>query len=855
MHIFDPARLDLATEFKLNPIGPHSPDLMQVLRVMHWDRAEARYIALQPRRDGPWYLARSRGARGEPLDVYLERPYETLAEAHWAVFQKRWQQRAESLPVVDAGDEVDPAAGVTTPSSTLVSPMLTGYCDRFTARADETLNFKISGELAGCYRADLVRVRCGDGANLAFKQTLLESTLSGQYPTRFQPVQAGSFMQASGVSLDASWSFHVLIWPTLPGAAEQCVAGQWDHDTGRGTALMLDADGALSLRVGDGERIERLDTGVPLGRRHWHSVAASFDAGSGALWLAHSAHAPLTGLSAPTVESTGTATVDGKASVPFRLAACTASHAARSAGESASALHFNGKLEAPTVYASAVSPHDRAAFLVNACTDALARALVASWDFSRNMADTQVLDVSPHGRHGELINMPTRAMKGAQWNGTEYNWVHKPAHYAAVHFHDDDLHDCGWETDFSYTVPVDLPSGLYAVWLRQGDQQDWIPFVVSPPVGTANADLALLLPSASYWAYANRGTIIDFAGREQVRNAFTTADPTSLFLHHHPEFGLSMYDCHNDGSGVSISSRLRPVLSLRPNEGLWQLPADTHLIDWLSEKNFAFDIITEDDLDVHGVELLAPYRCVMTGTHPEYPSITMMEAYTAFQNRGGRFMYMGGNGFYWRVSYHPYLPGVMEMRRGEDGIRAWLAEGGEYYHAFTGELGGMWRRMGRAPQSVAGTGMTAQGFDRSTYFERTPGSFDERAAFIFEGVGADERIGDFGIIGGGAAGWEIDRADPELGTPPNALVVARAENFSSAYHWMKEELTHTHAAVTGDTCPHVHCDMVFYETANDGMVFSTSSIAWAGALAHDNYDNNVSRITENVVRRFLSPRA
>ncbi|PYM89387.1 MAG: hypothetical protein DME04_26455 [Candidatus Rokuibacteriota bacterium] len=31
------------------------------------------------------------------------------------------------------------------------------------------------------------------------------------------------------------------------------------------------------------------------------------------------------------------------------------------------------------------------------------------------------------------------------------------------------------------------------------------------------------------------------------------------------------------------------------------------------------------------------------------------------------------------------------------------------------------------------------------------------------------------------------------------------------------------------------------------------SIAWAGALSHDNYDNNVSRITENVVRRFLDP--
>jgi N,N-dimethylformamidase len=33
-------------------------------------------------------------------------------------------------------------------------------------------------------------------------------------------------------------------------------------------------------------------------------------------------------------------------------------------------------------------------------------------------------------------------------------------------------------------------------------------------------------------------------------------------------------------------------------------------------------------------------------------------------------------------------------------------------------------------------------------------------------------------------------------------------------------------------------------------VFSTSSIAWSGSLSYNNYDNDVSRITENVLRRF-----
>jgi N,N-dimethylformamidase len=477
----------------------------------------------------------------------------------------------------------------------------------------------------------------------------------------------------------------------------------------------------------------------------------------------------------------------------------------------------------------------------------------AHWDFSEKIPTTRIVDISGNSNHGQTINLPTRAMKGAQWDGSEFNWTHKPAHYGAIHFHDDDLYDCDWETDFSFVVPDDLASGIYAARFRQGEHEEYVPFVVSPPVGKPSAQVALLLPTASYWAYANKVFELEFDELEHVAAAFTVVDDMTLFLFQNPSFGPSLYDHHTDGSGVCYSSRLRPMLNLRPKQDLWQFPADTHITDWLEAKGISYDVLTEDDLDREGGKLLAPYSCVMTGTHPEYPTKNMLDAFDEYKATGGRFMYMGGNGFYWRTSYHPDLPGVMEMRRAEDGIRSWAAEGGEYYHSFTGELGGMWRRMGHAPQSVAGTGMTSQGFDRSTYYSRTQESFNPRAAFIFEGVAPEERIGDFGIVGGGAAGWEIDRADTSLGTPPHALVVASATTFSSAYHWMKEELAHTHASITGTNCPWVRADMVFFETPNGGAVFSTSSIAWAGALSARNYDNNVSRITENVLRRFLDP--
>jgi N,N-dimethylformamidase len=44
--------------------------------------------------------------------------------------------------------------------------------------------------------------------------------------------------------------------------------------------------------------------------------------------------------------------------------------------------------------------------------------------------------------------------------------------------------------------------------------------------------------------------------------------------------------------------------------------------------------------------------------------------------------------------------------------------------------------------------------------------------------------------------------------------------------------------------------MMFFETQSGGAVFFTGSIAWAGAMAWNAYDNQIARITENVVRRF-----
>jgi N,N-dimethylformamidase len=244
---------------------------------------------------------------------------------------------------------------------------------------------------------------------------------------------------------------------------------------------------------------------------------------------------------------------------------------------------------------------------------------------------------------------------------------------------------------------------------------------------------------------------------------------------------------------------------------------------------------------------------VVTGSHPEYDSLEMLDALDAYARGGGRLMYLGGNGFYWRIAYHPAKPGIVETRRSEDGTRAWAAEVGEYYMAFTGEYGGLWLRQRRAPNRLTGVGFISQGFDASTYYRRTPQSRDPRAAWIFEGIGEDELIGDFGVLRGGAAGLEVDCYDRLLGSPSHALVVASSEDHSNSFQLVNESVLVAHGATDGPQNPAIRADMVFFECPGGGAVFSTGSIAYPGSLPFKGCDNNVARLTTNVLRRFADP--
>ena len=734
-----------------------------------------------------------------------------------------------------------------------------GYADRFSVAPGETVRFMVSSYKERPFKAEMVRLIHGDAnpQGPGFKTAPVRSAIERRYPGRHQTIAAGSYAEIPpATALESLDSFTVaaMIWPTRPERVGQAVVAL-GHD------WRLELCGADGLRAVLGDT--SIATGKPLHPRHWYLAALSFDAATGELRLVQE---PL--LAYPGHPDRGQAT--GRAAAPSGTGKGPLLMAARLEGDAVTG-HFDGKIDGPKIVNRVLSEPELAALFRRPLPPALAPAIVVDLDFGMGFETTRVTDRGPHRLDGRLVNLPTRAMKGWNWDGSEHCYWRKPEHYGAIHFHATDLYDAGWEESFAYEVPSDLPSGVYAAHVacgeaEDGTEEDYIPFFVRPPRGAKGKKdrpkLAFLAPTCAYMAYANDRNGLEAEGAELVTGRVLTYQPSDLFLHAHKELGKSLYDHHDDGAGVAHSSRLRPILNMRPKysswlgnsgSGLWQFNADTHILDWLEcHAKEPFDVITDEDLHEEGPALLEPYRCVVTGTHPEYHSTAMWDATDTYLNRGGRLMYLAANGWYWRIAFHRSLRGVIEVRRGEDGIRSWEADHGEYWQSFNGEYGGLWQRLGRPPQRLLGIGFMAQGFDVSSHYLRAPGADDPRAAWAFEGVD-DEIIGDFGLVGGGAAGLELDAISAKRGTPPHTVVLASSEAHSDLVMLVNEEFGVVPPHLKGSEHPDVRADMVFLEKPLGGAVFSPGSIAWAGSLSFNGYDNNVSRITLNVLRRFLDP--
>ena len=703
---------------------------------------------------------------------------------------------------------------------------ITGYLDRFSHRPGETFTAYVSVRDGGRYRARLVRVLSGDanpsGPGVRFEE--LSSRFDASFDGRRQEIRLGSYGTAPTPARDAKapCTWTVLVRPGVVKPDQMLLAED-------NVSLLIGANG-ITARVGDLE----VATGEPMHSACWYRVWLSADPTNGRVLV-------------------GQQPLDGAAVTQQAL---TNAIVLPSGGTLQLAGAFTGKLEDPAILRGFIERWTDVAAPLETLSP------LAGWDFSRGI-DTQIIsDIGPHGCHGRLVNSPGRAMVGMRWTGTEQCWRHAPRDYGAIHFHADDLADCEWQADFTWTVPNDLPSGAYALHLTCDGGEDWLPLYILPKRQGPFAPIVFLASTFTYQAYANHArAAVDAAYFERVRQwGAYPYNPVE-----YPAYGRSTYNRHRDGSGISFSSRHRPIMTMRPGfmtfndprgSGLRHYPADLHLLAWLEAKGFAFDIVTDEDLDDEGLALIAPYRVVLTGSHPEYHTLGTLDALAAYTQQGGRLCYLGGNGFYWRIARDKAVPHLIELRRAEGGIRTWAAEPGEYFHQIDGQLGGLWRRSRRPPQMLVGVGFSCQAAFEGVPYKRLPTSYDPRFAWMFDGINTEE-LGDHGLSGGGAAGFELDRADVSLGTPHDAVILARSEGLLPSFTTVLEELTSAAASLNGEPVPDLsRAEIVYFDTPSGGAVFSVGSITFCGSLWRNGFEGPVSQLLENVVRRFaIRPRS
>ncbi len=740
---------------------------------------------------------------------------------------------------------------------------MTGYLNKMYGRPGDSFEMYISTS-EHCFDAELIRLIHADTnpngpgwkeESLSVQGAAISEELQGlpreNVPGKTQDYPFGSCAFVDDFIVGEKFTFQAWIQPTFMGGEKtQGIFGL--HGANQHLSLNLQNDGKLCLNLQLDDTSNDIVSTQPMSGNRWHLVVVSVDLTERRLQMAVK---PMPLLGCEIVMQSENIS-NQAAGLDTSLRMVLGAEDTEAFNKSRRAVNaFNGKIDSPK-FLNRLLTLNEMSMLGDDNYVADDSSLLAYWDMVAQSDSNILPDTSANKFHATTLNRPTRLLAGHNFSGKSTRPFDAPEEFNVVHFHDDDLTDSAWLPSFTFTLPSDLKSGIYAVKLTSEKLTRYITLTVRPSAKATKAKVAVLVPTVSYMVYANTQMSPDVLPPAMV--PLVNMDNTMLDGGYTATCGLkSPYDCHTDGSGVNIASALRPQLtSTDPcsrstfNDSPHQLGSDLYLIDWLEEKGFDYDVISDHDLHFEGVAALEDYRCIITGTHSEYWTSDMLDGLEAYKDQGGRVMYLSGNGLYWVTALND--DGSLAEIRRDQGTRSWSAEIGSAYISVSGEKGGLWLHRGRPPQRAVGVGFSAQGMGPGRPYERTIFSRVDKYAFIFEGI-EEEFIGDFPCLVSayGAAGYEIDRADFGLGTPANAVILARASGFSDCYQFATEEVTATAPFYGGSTWPLVEAHIVYFETPNNGAVFSTGSIAWGSGLSYNQYQNNVSLMTENVLSAFI----
>lgn len=338
------------------------------------------------------------------------------------------------------------------------------------------------------------------------------------------------------------------------------------------------------------------------------------------------------------------------------------------------------------------------------------------------------------------------------------------------------------------------------------------PWIVAP--ATPQAAIAVLASNISWNAYNNFGGRSNYIHPDQLPPTPTANARLELNRYTNPEhlnYGVVDYAPLSFDRPEPISHIPEHEEITGPIEGraaCHLAPTEWRLLGWLEREGFAYDYYAETQFHFGTLDL-NDYRVLITAVHPEYWSSEMYYKLKDWVfNKGGRLLYLGGNGLNCDVEF---VSETSCIYRNEDNRRLRDPKFESRFHL----------------RQESEANLLGVVYDDKGIMTAAPYEVIESTHWAFEGTGL--RKGDtFGResqhqrIPGGASGHETDKISPS--SPKNTKLLAKGLNPDNGGG-----------------------HLVVHEPAGGGMVFSVGSINWVSSLL---VDSAVSRITSNALRRL-----
>ncbi len=358
-------------------------------------------------------------------------------------------------------------------------------------------------------------------------------------------------------------------------------------------------------------------------------------------------------------------------------------------------------------------------------------------------------------------------------------------------------------------------SGLYYFHAQTASGQfSSFPWIVAP--ASRSAPIAVLAANITWNAYNNFGGRSNYIHPHRLPPTPTLNARLELSRYTDPEH-LDYRGGHYEPLSFERPEPINVIGEheeiLDPIEGraaCHLAAAEWRLLGWLEREGFRYDLYAETQFH-SGTLQLDDYQLLIIDTHPEYWSADMYHRLKSWVfERGGRLMYLGGNGLNCEVEFideHACIYRNEDARRLRDPAL------------------GLESRFHQRQESEAN--LLGVVFDDRGVMTAAPYEVVDDTHWCFAGTGL--RRGDqFGIksqherVPGGASGHETDKRSKS--SPANTRILARGLNPGGG-----------------------GAEMVIHEPPGGGAVFSVGSICWPSSLL---VDEGVSQITANVVRRF-----